>query len=91
MPRILKPGLWLIPVCLIALSACSSKPCPPARPILPPVVYLQDVPEPALAGSTVGDLTKFAADLRDALRLANRDKAELRAWLSGAIGPRPHN
>jgi hypothetical protein len=45
------------------------------------VVYLQDVPEPAMPGKTVGDLTKFAADLRAALRMANADKAALMAWL----------
>jgi hypothetical protein len=34
-----------------------------------------------MPGKTVGDLTQWALDLRGALRLANKDKAALRAWL----------
>ena len=49
----------------------------------PPAVYLQEVPEPALQGKTVGDLTQWAVDLRAALRLANGDKRALREWAEG--------
>jgi len=68
---------------LPALSvACFAKPCAPARPITPPVVHLQDVPEPAMGGNTNGDLLQWAWDLQSALQLSNEDKAELRKWLA---------
>lgn len=66
---------------LIPFSACSAK-CPPVRPALPPVVYLQAVPEPEMRGKTNGDLLAWALDLRTALRQANSDKAALRDWLA---------
>lgn len=67
-------------VLLGCLTACSAKPCPPARSMLPPVVLMQEVPEPRLRGRTNGDLLSWSLDLREALRLANSDKAELRRW-----------
>ncbi len=48
--------------------------------MLPPTVYLQEVPEPRLRGRTNGDLLAWAVDLREALRLANADKKALRQW-----------
>ena len=81
MTRLLKLGLML--ACLTALSACSARPCPPPRAAQPPVVYLQHVEEPTLAGQTNGDLAQWALDLRAALRLANSDKKALREWAEG--------
>jgi len=49
----------------------------------PPTVYLQEVPEPVLAGKTNGDLVAWAVDLRVPLRLANSDKKALREWAAG--------
>ena len=66
----------------VCLSACG-KPCPPARPMMPPVVLLQDVPEPALRGKTNGDLAAWALELREAVRLGNSDKRALREWVAG--------
>ncbi|UQZ90709.1 hypothetical protein C4J81_16460 [Deltaproteobacteria bacterium Smac51] len=63
------------------MSACAAD-CPPARPILPPTVYLQEIPEPQLTGRTNGDLARWALELREALRQANSDKNALRDWLS---------
>ena len=65
------------------MSACGGKPCPAARPMMPPAVYLQDVPEPVLKGKTNGDLAAWALELRQALALANSDKAALREWAAG--------
>ncbi|MDR2945911.1 MAG: hypothetical protein LBV79_04100 [Candidatus Adiutrix sp.] len=48
--------------------------------MLPPVVYLQDIDEPKLAGRTNGDLAEWAVELRAALRQANADKKALREW-----------
>ncbi len=73
----LKLGLMIL--ALTAFSACSTK-CPPSRPVMPPVVYLQEVPEPKMRGKTNGDLLAWALELREALRLANSDKAALRQW-----------
>ena len=72
----------LILTCLSLLSACSAKPCPPARALRPPAVYLQEAPEPELKGGTNADLAQWALDLRAALRLANSDKRALREWSS---------
>jgi hypothetical protein len=52
--------------------------------MLPPVVYLQDVPEPKMRGRTNGDLLTWALDLRAAVRLGNSDKAALREWAGAA-------
>jgi len=48
--------------------------------MMPPAVYLQDVPEPKLQGKTNGDLAEWCIALREALRLANHDKSMLREW-----------
>lgn len=62
---------------------CGKPPCPPPRAMLPPTVYLQDVPEPRMKGRTNGDLLAWALDLRAAVRLANADKKALREWAAG--------
>ena len=48
--------------------------------MLPPAVYLQDVPEPELRGKTNGDLVAWAMELREAVRMGNADKKALREW-----------
>ncbi len=53
-----------------------------ALPMLPPVVYLQEVPEPQLKGRTNKALLDWAVELRQALRLANGDKKALREWVN---------
>ena len=75
----LKLGLTLLALTAL-LSACSNK-CPPARPMTPPVVYLQDVTEPRFSGKTNADLVNWALEVREALRQANSDKAALRQWV----------
>jgi len=65
---------------LTVFSACSTK-CPPVRPMSPPVLLLQQVPEPKMRGKTNGDLLNWAIELREALRLANSDKRALQGWL----------
>ena len=47
----------------------------------PPVLLLQQVPEPKMRGKTNGDLLNWAIELREALRLANSDKRALQGWL----------
>jgi hypothetical protein len=44
------------------------------------VVWLQDVPEPVLAGRTNKDLVNWAVSLQGALRRSNLDKLHLREW-----------
>ena len=76
--------LGLSALCLaLLLTGCGSKPCPPARPTQPPAVLLQDVPEPKFRGKTNADLVAWSLELRQALRLANKDKAELRKLSNG--------
>ena len=83
MIRIRWPLIGLILLALsMFLSACSAKHCPSARPMLPPVVYLQEVPEPQLKGRTNKALLDWAVELREALRLANGDKKALRDWVT---------
>jgi len=48
---------------------------------------LQEVPEPVFRGKTNSDLLNYAVSLRQALRLANSDKAALREWVSEAEAP----
>lgn len=68
-------------MCLtMCLAGCGGKDCPPARPMMPPAVLMQSVPEPKLRGKTNADLLAWALDLRAALRLANEDKKALREW-----------
>ena len=63
------------------LAGCSAK-IPSAPPCAPPVVWLQDVPEPVLGGRTNKDLAELVMRLQEALRLSNLDKFHLREWLS---------
>ncbi len=60
-------------------SACAPD-CPPCRPLMPPAVYLQEVPEPQFQGRANRDLAAWALDLKAALRQSNSDKAALRGW-----------
>jgi hypothetical protein len=55
-------------------------------PCSPPVVYLQDVPEPVLVGNTNKDLADYVLGLREALRRSNLDKFHLREWVEGGSG-----
>ena len=66
-------GLMLLSLALCS-TGCGNKPCPPARPMPPPVVYLQDVPEPRMRGQTNADLAAWAVELRAALRLPMRTR-----------------
>ena len=52
-------------------------------PCHPPVVYLQDVPEPVLGGKTNKDLAEHVLELREAVRRSNLDKLRLRKWAEG--------
>jgi hypothetical protein len=61
------------------LLGCAAK-GPEVAPCFPPVVYLQDVPEPALRGQTNQEMLLYMLDLKDALYLANSDKKALRKW-----------
>ena len=61
-------------------TGCADK-YPPARPMLPPTVLMQEVPEPKFNGRTNADLLTWSLELRQALRLANADKKELRRWI----------
>ena len=70
----------MLPVLIMLLSACGSNQAT-SRPVMPPLVYLQEVPEPQFHGRTNGDLLAWALELREALRLANYDKAALRQWV----------
>ncbi|MDL2226987.1 hypothetical protein LJB86_04955 [Deltaproteobacteria bacterium OttesenSCG-928-M10] len=65
------------------LTACSPKPCPPARPLAPPAAFMQTVPEPACTIKTNGDLVDCLVETRHALRLANRHALALRQWAEG--------
>ena len=79
-------GLTLL--CLsLCLSGCA-KPCPAVRPSAPPTVLMQDVPEPKLGGKTNAELDEWGLRLREAMRLSNADKAELRKWAEN-YEPRP--
>jgi hypothetical protein len=61
------------------LTSCAGR-SPDVSPCYPPVVYLQEVPEPLLTGPTNKALAEWTAELRAALKLANSDKAALREW-----------
>jgi len=65
----------------MALLAGCANTCPAARPIRPPIVYLQTIPEPQFKGKTNADLLAYTLDLRQALRLANSDKQALQEWV----------
>lgn len=67
---------------MIFLGGCAAGPCPPARPMAPPAVYLQDVPEPEFRGRTNGGLLAWALELREAVRMGNADKRAIREWMS---------
>jgi hypothetical protein len=68
----------VILVLSLALGGCA--PAPIAAPCYPPVVYLQEIPEPRLQGQTNKALAAHVLDLREALRLANSDKRALKEW-----------
>ena len=73
-------GLSLL--CLLTLVACSSAPV--VRDVPPARWYAEDIvaetPDDPL---TNGKLVKWIVDLTEALRLANADRAALRAWAQG--------
>ena len=73
----------LMAICLTPFFGCSANRAYVAAPCAPPVVYMQDVPEPHLKGRTNRDLAAWAIDLREALRRSNLDKLHLREWLAG--------
>ena len=52
---------------------------------MPPVVYLQHIPEPPspLTAKTNGELLRLALDHEAALKAANGHKAKLREWAAG--------
>ena len=64
----------------LATLALGCAPKTPAIPCSPPVVWLQDVPEPSLEGDTNKDLVEWIVSLQEALRRCNLDKAGLREW-----------
>ena len=70
------------------LAGCAAK-LPVAVPCSPPVVWLQEVPEPPLGGKTNKDLAELVIGLREALRLSNLDKYHLREWLAERHGEPP--
>ena len=71
----------LIALALATLAlGCAPKTQPAAMPCSPPVVWLQDVPEPSLEGDTNKDLVEWIVSLQEALRRCNLDKAGLREW-----------
>jgi hypothetical protein len=72
----------------VALAGCAAK-LPVAVSCTPPVVWLQDIPEPALGGKTNKDLAELVLGLREALRLSNLDKYHLREWLAERHGESP--
>lgn len=79
MISLVKPGPTAL--CLILfIVGCGHKPglAPPVAG--PPAVLLQDIAEPRLKGRTNAHLADWALELRQALRLANADKAALRSW-----------
>jgi hypothetical protein len=76
----------LVSLPLIALPGCAGRPMTTAMaPCAPPVVYLQDVPEPTLTGKTNKDLADYVLGLREALRRSNLDKSRLREWMGERI------
>jgi hypothetical protein len=80
--------LALALIILVAVSGCAAAlPCVPVI-VPPPVVYLQDVPEPVFRGSTNADLAQHVLDLRTALRRSNLDKARLREFYADQPDPR---
>jgi hypothetical protein len=75
---------------LALLAGCASRTIVTTTPCSPPVVWLQDVPEPVLEGHTNKDLANWALSLKEALRRANLDKSHLREWVAqkGSSNPR---
>jgi hypothetical protein len=80
--------LALALIILIGAAGCAQvPPCVPAV-VPPPVVYLQDVPEPVFRGTTNADLAQHVLDLRAAVRRSNLDKARLREFYADQPDPR---
>jgi hypothetical protein len=76
-------SLGALALFMMALSTgCASKPPPVITVCYPPVVYLQDVPEPTLDGRTNKDLVEYVLKLRESLKRSNLDKFHLREWAS---------
>lgn len=71
-------------ICLSLLLTSCAKPCPPPAPMTPPVVYLQEVPEPKFTGRTNADLVYWVIELKAALTKANSDKKAIRDWAARA-------
>ena len=77
----MRKTLAAISLALIILSTgCASRAVVAPIKCSPPVVWLQDVPEPVLGGHTNKDLAEWALSLKEALRRANLDKLHLREW-----------
>jgi hypothetical protein len=65
------------------MTSCANKVSPAIVTCSPPVVYLQDVPEPELRGKTNKDLVEHVIELREAVKRSNLDKLRLREWAEG--------
>ena len=63
------------------IASCANKTPAAMTVCFPPVVYLQDVAEPALGGNTNKDLAEYVLGLREAVRRSNMDKFHLREWM----------
>jgi hypothetical protein len=65
---------------LFILTGCAREviTCPPQLP--PPVIYLQEIPEPIFKGAANKDLLDYIIDLRTALKTANADKEAIREY-----------
>lgn len=79
-------GTGLTSLCLMTLLGCSMVPQGPLA--LPnEALYAQDIPEPPTPQPlTNGGLAALVVDLREALGIANADRAALREWAATMKG-----
>ncbi|APU03194.1 Rz-like spanin [Ralstonia phage phiAp1] len=74
--------LGLISLCLTTLQACSSVPQVQPQQAPDPALYAAPVPEPTLPYPlTNGALVEAVVAYREALGLANADRAAIKAWV----------